>query len=80
MAGAPAGRVTMAEIGADAFGQRSIADLVGEATYRTFLGSIRPLWHDLPEVDKAVWRQAGLTALRSYCRGHAKPKKRRSNR
>lgn len=56
------------EPGADAFGQRQIADLLGEATRRTILGNVRPLWADIPEAEKAPWRQAGLDAMRHYCR------------
>jgi hypothetical protein len=56
------------EPGADAFGQRTIADLAGEAMRRTFLGAIRPLWHDLDETDKAAWRHIGIRAISDYVR------------
>jgi predicted transcriptional regulator len=38
---------------------RSIDDLLGEALYRYVNGAMRPLWADMPEDRKKVWREKG---------------------
>lgn len=48
----------------DAFGQRQIEDLIGEALRRHRYGNIRPLWRDMQEKDRVPWRaRAGRTLL-----------------
>lgn len=48
----------------DAFGERPIDDLLGEALRRHRLGAIRPLWRDMPEGDqKHAWRRLGARLL-----------------
>lgn len=37
-------------------GERSIPDRLGEALRVQSLGLIRPLWEDLPEARKDLWR------------------------
>lgn len=59
--------ITGRDPGAYPFGQRATSDLLGEAAYRTFRGAVRPLWHDMPENERAAWRQVGIDAMRDYC-------------